>query len=260
LVVCHLRRALGQAELHFHLLPGVDDGPADLDEAVELARLAVADGTSLVTVTPHVRDLLRGGILGELRARVDELAAALRRAAVPLELHTGAELAHDDVARLGDAELEAIAQGPPGARWVLLEAPLFGGDLAGFRAAAAEVRARGFGTLIGHPERCAALMEDEAAVAAERRAGARLQVNGSSLIGRHGQRAEARGVELLRSGQADLVASDAHRVARPPVLSAALDALVAAGLPRAGCEALVSAAPRSLLRHGIAATPGVRAA
>ena len=74
---------------------------------------------------------------------------------MPLEVRTGAELAHDDVPLLGDGELAAIAQGPPGARWVLIEAPLFGGDLDGFLAATAELRARGFGTLIGHPERCA---------------------------------------------------------------------------------------------------------
>ena len=77
-------------------------------------------------------------------------------------------------------------------------------------------------------------MQDDGAVAAERRAGARLQVNGSSLIGRHGARAQARGIELLRGGRADLIASDAHRATRPPVLSAALDALAAAGLPRRG--------------------------
>jgi protein-tyrosine phosphatase len=153
--VCHGRGHLQRAELHFHLLPDVDDGPVDLDEAVELARLAVADGTSLVTVTPHVRDLLRAGILSEVPARVDEVAAALARAGVPLELRAGAELAHDDVALLDDRELDAIAQGPPGARWVLLEAPLFGGDVDGFLAATAEVRERGFGTLIGHPSAAA---------------------------------------------------------------------------------------------------------
>ena len=247
-----------RAELHFHLLPDVDDGPIDLEEAVELARLAVADGTSLVTVTPHVRDLLARGIVDEIPAGVDAVAVALARAGVPLEVRTGAELAHDDVAHLGDRELDAIAQGPRGARWVLLEAPLFGGDLDGFLAAAAEVRARGFGTLIGHPERCAALMDSDGAVAAERRAGGRLQVNGSSLTGRHGPQARAWGIELLRSGRADVIASDAHRPLRPPVLSAALAALAAAGLSRA--EAFVSAAPRALLRHGIAPAHGARAA
>jgi protein-tyrosine phosphatase len=247
-----------RAELHFHLLPGVDDGPVDLDEAVELARLAVADGTSLVTVTPHVRDLLSAGILGEVPARVHEVGLALRRARVPLELCTGAELAHDDVEVLGSQELDAIAQGPPGARWVLLEAPLFGGDLDGFLAATDEVRARGFGTLIGHPERCAPLMESPGALAAERRAGARLQVNGSSLTGRHGADAHAWGLELLRTGAADVISSDAHRPSRPPVLSAALEAVAAAGVR--GAEAFVSAGPRALLRHGIGAARGARAA
>lgn len=249
-----------RAELHFHLLPGVDDGPSDLDEAVEMGRLAVADGTSLVTVTPHVRDVLAAGILGELPARVREVAGALREAGIPLEVRTGAELAHDDVPLVGDRELEAIAQGPLGRRWVLLEAPLFGGDVDGFRAATAEVRARGFGTLIGHPERCDALMRADGAIAAERRAGAWLQVNGSSLVGRHGRAARAWGVELLRTGQADLVASDAHRPSRPPVLSAAVDALIAHGIPPERAERFASIAPRALLAEGIAPQRDARAA
>jgi protein-tyrosine phosphatase len=253
--MCH-GRWVQRAELHFHLLPGVDDGPADMAEAVELGRLAVADGTSLVTVTPHVRDLLRREILEEVAARTAEVAGALARAGVRLEVRTGAELAHDDLPYLGDRELEAIAQGPPGARWVLLEAPLFGDDLDGFLAATAEVRARGFGTLIGHPERCAPLMESPEALAAELRAGAWLQVNGSSLTGLHGAAAHAWGLELLRTGAAGVIASDAHRPSRPSVLSAALEAV--AGIPNA--EAFVSANPRALLRHGIAAAPGARAA
>jgi protein-tyrosine phosphatase len=249
---------VNRAELHFHLLPGVDDGPEDLAESVELARLAVADGTTLVTVTPHVRDLLAQDIVGELPERVDEVRAALAAAGVPLALRTGAELSHPDVAWLGDAELEAFAQGPPGRRWVLLEAPLFGGDVDGFLAVTAEVRARGFGTLIGHPERCAPLMWTRGAVAAERRAGARLQVNGSSLTGLHGADAARWGAELLRTGQADVIASDAHRPSRGPVLSAALAALAQAGV-RVG-EDVVSATPRSFLAHGLVASPAARAA
>ena len=255
--MCHGRR-VHRAELHFHLLPGVDDGPVDIEESVELGRLAVADGTSLITVTPHVRDLLRRGILDELPARVADVAAALARAGVPLEIRAGAELAHDDVPFLADPQLDAIAQGPAGARWVLLEAPLFGDDLDGFLAATAEVRARGFGTLIGHPERCAPLMEAPEAVAAERRAGAWLQVNGSSLTGRHGRQARRWGIELLRSGAAGVIASDAHRPSRPSVLSAALAVLADAGVT--GGETFVGANPRALLRNGMQAAPVARAA
>ena len=222
----------------------------DLDDAVELARLAVADGTSLVTVTPHVRDLLDAGILAEVPARVRELQAALRAAHVPLELQAGAELAHDDLPALGDRELDAIAHGPPGRRWVLIEAPLFS-DAGDFLDATAEVRARGFGTLIGHPERCADLMLTDGAVARERAAGALLQINASSLTGRHGPDARAWGIELLRAGDADLIASDAHRASRPPLLSAALDVLAAAGMPPHALEPLVADVPRALLTRGI---------
>jgi protein-tyrosine phosphatase len=249
--VCHGKRAVQRAELHFHLLPEVDDGPVDLDDAVELARLAVADGTSLVTVTPHVRDLLALGILAEIPARVREVQNALDNARVPLEVRAGAELAHDDVPALGDRALDAIAQGPRGNRWVLIEAPLFG-DAPGFLDATAELRARGFGTLIGHPERCEGLMLDDGAVDRELAAGALLQVNASSLTGRHGADAQAWGLELLRSGKADVIASDAHRVTRPPQLSAALDVLAGTGMPRAELEPLVSAAPRALIAQGIA--------
>ncbi len=240
-----------RAELHFHLLPDVDDGPADLDEALGLARLAVADGTSIVTATPHVRDLLAAGILAELPERVREVQAALDAAGVPLEVRSGAELAHDDLPALDHRRLDAIAQGPPGRRWVLIEAPLFG-DAAAFLDATAELRARGYGTLIGHPERCADLMLTDGAVARERAAGALLQVNASSLTGRHGADARTWGIELLRSGNADVIASDAHRVTRPPLLSAALEALAGAGLPPDALEPLVSDAPRALLARGIA--------
>ena len=240
-----------RAELHFHLLPEVDDGPVDLDDAVELARLAVADGTSLVTVTPHVRDLLALGILAEVPARVREVQNALNDAGVPLDVQPGAELAHDDVPALSDRALDSIAHGPAGSRWVLIEAPLFG-DAPGFLDATAELRARGFGTLIGHPERCDGLMRRDGAVDRERAAGALLQVNASSLTGRHGADAQRWGIELLRSGQADVIASDAHRASRPPQLSAALEVLVDAGMDRGQLEPLVSATPRALLHHGIA--------
>jgi len=44
-----------RVDLHFHVLPGVDDGPATLEHSLRIAHLAVRDGTRLAVATPHVR-------------------------------------------------------------------------------------------------------------------------------------------------------------------------------------------------------------
>ena len=62
-----------RVELHFHLLPGVDDGPHDLAGALDLARAAVADGTGLVVCTPHAHMV----DVAELPDRVGQLRSAL---------------------------------------------------------------------------------------------------------------------------------------------------------------------------------------
>jgi protein-tyrosine phosphatase len=241
-----------RVELHFHLLPGVDDGPTSVQESVELATLALADGTGTVVCTPHVRDV---DVLS-VPARVEELRARLREAGVPLELQVGAEVAQDDVAWMSDAAFEIAAHGPPGRRWILLEAPL-SLDPDGLFDAVAEVRERGYGLLIGHPERCPGLMTRDGGLDELAAAGGKLlQVNGSSLTGRHGEQARRWALELALAGRVAVIASDAHRPSRGPVLSAAMAELTAAGVTPETAEATVSTTPRALLDAGIAPERG----
>src|SRR5262249_20127301 len=97
-----------RTELHTHLLPGVDDGPASDAESLELARMAVADGTRTVVATPHVSMV----DISELPARVGSLRGKLDDAGVPLAVHQGGELSPRDVYGIGRYDLDAIAQGP----------------------------------------------------------------------------------------------------------------------------------------------------
>jgi protein-tyrosine phosphatase len=244
----HYLEGMERVELHFHLLPGVDDGPADLATALDLAREAVADGTRLITCTPHAHMI----DVSELPDRVGELRSALAAAGIDLEIREGAELSWDHVAMFDDAHLDAVAQGPPDQRWILLEAPLPGvGELADFEPAAQELRDRGYGLLVGHPERSRAMTRDPDAVDRLLAAGDRVQVNASSLIGYHGAGARAFGIELARSGRADVIASDAHQpFARGPVLGPATAVLREHGV--ADAERLASTEPRALLQRGIA--------
>jgi len=190
--------------------------------------------------------------VAELPDRVRELRSALASADVDLEIRGGAELSWDHVAMYDSAALEAVAQGPPGRRWILLEAPLPGaGDLDDYEPAAQELRDRGYGVLVGHPERSPAMLADVDAVDRLVEAGDRIQVNASSLRGYHGARARAGAIEIVRSGRADVLASDAHQpFSRGPSLSQAIDELRAHGV--ADVERLASSEPRALLERGIA--------
>jgi protein-tyrosine phosphatase len=245
-------------ELHFHLLPGVDDGPADMDETIELARTAVADGSSIVVATPHIRT---GGVLAPLTlpGLVAEVRAVLAAEDIPLEVHCGGELAHELVGTLGQHELQTIAHGPPNTRWLLVEAP-FEGIGEDFHLATAELRDRGFGVLIAHPERSAdTLLDDGVGLRRELAAGSLAQINGMSLIGAHGSDVRDVAHELLADGRVSVIASDAHGPSRPPALTLARAALAANDVSADTARALTCSTPRRLLARGIPAAARVAA-
>jgi protein-tyrosine phosphatase len=211
--------------------------------------MAIADGTARVLATPHVR-LLE---IGELSPRTRELSARLREAGLPLEVRAGGELAPDDVGPLTDAELEALASGPPARRWLLLEAPL-GPMEPGLGAAAEELRQRGFAVLIGHPERSPQTTRAELREQTAR--GSMLQINASSVVGVHGEAAKRAALGIAASGMPFILASDAHSPARPPLLTDASRVLAAAGFDAAAIRAAVDTGPARLLDDGLADRDG----
>lgn len=242
-----------RVDLHLHLLPGVDDGAPDEAAALEHAARMVAAGVQAATVTPHVGSPYFGTELAEIHDRTAELQAALDRERIPLTLEPGGELYPGAAAELTPRQLDVIAHGPAGARWVLAEVPFAGVDDT-FAAGLAEIRAKGFGVVIGHPERAAGLLTDGglARLRPALRAGAVLQVNACSLLGRQGPEAEEAARRLVRSRLAYIIASDGHPgSSRTHTLADGEPAAIAAGASAAQVVQLTQANPRFLLRHGL---------
>jgi protein-tyrosine phosphatase len=228
-----------RVDLHLHLLPGIDDGPPDVPAALEHAARLARDGVHEATVTPHVGHPDYPVAVATIAERTRALQAAIDAADIDLHLHPGGELFPGGATALGHDELDTIAHGPRGARWVLLEVPFDGVDDT-FHGAWRHVRRHGFGVLIAHPERAAGLLED--GLRALRPAiadGALLQVNVSSLLGRHGPEARTAAQRLIRDRLAYVIASDGHGGSRRDTLAAVPD------------SPLTGANPRFLLAHGI---------
>jgi protein-tyrosine phosphatase len=230
-------------DLHFHLLPGIDDGPATSEAAVALARAAVDAGTGTIVVTPHVSWRYPTDALTIQRA-ADALRARLQEDGVPMELICGAEIAMTRVADIEPDELArlTIGDGP----WLLLEPP-FTASWAGLDHVVQRLQLGGYRILLAHPERCQAFRRDPSALSALIQQGALASITAGSLVGDFGEEARVFALTLVRDGLAHNVASDSHDlVKRPPEL---LEKLRSVGLEPLA-EWLTAAVPHAILGGG----------
>jgi protein-tyrosine phosphatase len=246
---------MSHVDLHLHLLPGVDDGPADQVASLAHAERMAAAGVHEATVTPHVGHPDFPLDVHSIPERTRALEAAIEAAGIELRLHPGGEIHPDGATALTRDELDVIAHGPRGARWVLLEVPFAGVDAA-FLEACRHVRRQGFALLIAHPERAAGLLAGGLEMLRPvLEDGALLQVNVCSLLGRQGPEAHAAAARLVRDGLAYVLASDGHGRTRRHTLAEGQDAARRAGASALRSRQLTGANPRFLLQHGIPMTP-----
>jgi protein-tyrosine phosphatase len=199
-------------DFHNHLLAGVDDGAHTDDESRAALYAMAAEGVAAVITTPHV-DASLALQPERLSARLHELDVAWRKllataAATPVTVYRGAELALD----VPDPDFADQRLRLAGTRFVLVEfahmtvPPNASGALR-------RIRDRGWIPVLAHPERYAG--GSVSAVQSWRDAGALLQLNGPSLVGRYGVEPKRLAEQLLAHGLADYICSDYHSRSGP---------------------------------------------
>jgi protein-tyrosine phosphatase len=207
-------------DLHFHCLPGIDDGPADWDDAVALCRAAAADGVKTIVATPHV-----------LRDRwINDDAVARDRLLMKLNDLLGGQpavLPGCEYYFSSDA-LELWEQGGAGpltglnrSRYLLVEFPATRiPDSA--EAVVYELTLAGVTVVIAHPERNLVFGEEPEKLRRFVELGALVQVTASSITGSFGRAAYVASEEFFRRELIHLVASDSHSLdRRPPAMTVA---------------------------------------
>jgi protein-tyrosine phosphatase len=202
-------------DLHSHVLPGLDDGAADLDEAVAICRAAAADGIEVLAGTPHVRD-----DYPTTPEQMERALAAVRAAAGDgVRLVGGGEI---DIAWLERPREElarfALAGNP---KYLLVETPYRGWPLD-LPEKLFRLQAVGITAVLAHPERNAEVQQRPELLEPIVAAGTLVQLTAASVDGRTGRRARACASTLLDRELAHLLASDAHAPSvRPIGMSAA---------------------------------------
>lgn len=210
-------------DLHVHLLPGVDDGPATLEQSLALARVLAQEGVHTCVATPHYNDQYPQLSAEDIRSRVATLQAVLIQQQIPLQIKAG----HEVLIKPGlvdDLRTGRVAT-LNGGRYVLLE--LWTTTwLPETERVIFELRTAGFIPILAHPERYCTLQDDPKRVVALRAHGALMQVTIGSLIGMQGRSAQRCASTLLKKGLVDCLASDAHSLGqRRPAIRESLRTL-----------------------------------
>lgn len=225
------------------MLPGLDDGPDTVENAIALARDARADGTTTIAATPHVDAAFPGNDSTRIKEAVDALRPQLKAAEVDVQVVTGAEVSSIRAIDLDDEELAALRLG--GGPWLLLECPLAALLTPAFMGIARALAGRGHRLLLAHPERSPLFLRSPALLEELVAEGMLAQVTAGSLTGRYGRPARELAHRLVRTGTAHVVASDGHGAQRPARIASeladlGLDAALTAWLTREVPAALLA--------------------
>jgi protein-tyrosine phosphatase len=204
-------------DLHCHLLPGIDDGPKDLEESLAMARIAVADGIRIIVATPHTLNGVYTNEKNEIISRVRALQDSLNKENIPLRLFPGADIhfSTDLIPGLEGGTILPINNG----RYLLIEMEKESLPVA-VREAFFDLRIKGYFPIVSHPERNSLIQRNPERIEGWVHHGALIQVTAGSLTGSFGRRAHDCSRRLLERGLVHVIASDAHSSdKRPPILS-----------------------------------------
>jgi protein-tyrosine phosphatase len=231
-------------DLHCHILPGIDDGPPTLGDAIELVRAAALTGATAMVATPHVSPRYQND--SQLIADgVARLSAGLRDAGVALDVRPGAEIAIPRIVDLADGELDRLTLG--GGPWLLIESP-FKTPVESLPAVLGALQRQGRSIVLAHPERCPGFhRRPDVLEMLVHGQGMLSSVTAGSLVGQFGREVERFVLWMAERGLIHNVASDAHDcIRRPPGIAGAMEH---AGLG-AHIELLAQLVPHAILTGG----------
>jgi len=212
--------------------------------ALEMARLAVADGITVTACTPHIYPGLFENTVEVIRESVEAFRAELKRADIPLQITYGADIqiTPELVSGLNAGSLPTINQ----SRYFLFEPPHHVAP-PGMLDLLHNVIASGYVPVITHPERLSYIEDHYDQFVQAVQMGAWIQLTGGALLGRFGGRVQKLSERFLVDGVTHLLASDGHNLKnRTPELSEARVAAASiVGLEEA--TRLVQERPRAIL-------------
>lgn len=232
----------GLFDIHNHILPAIDDGASNMDEAFKMLDELNQLGYSQIAVSPHFDSSKFTPNIETQNLIIHQLDS--KRTRIPPAISPGAEITFDDLFTNNDPSVFPTIAGQGEAH--LLEFGLMPGSIP---LAAEEnifgLKVKGFTCVLAHPERIPDLQRDPSRLESLIQAGALIQMNLMSLVGRYGRTARKLAIKILEKNQAHFAATDMHSINDIKGIKQGIDEL--AYMNRDKFKRLLSTNPRAVI-------------
>ncbi|GGF22568.1 tyrosine protein phosphatase [Halobacillus andaensis] len=199
-------------DIHSHILPEVDDGAQTIEESIEIAEAALAEGIDSIVATPHHLNGEHTNHKEDIIKRVKKLNQAFKRRDIHVKVipgqqtriygEMGEDLLNNEMLTINDNK-----------KYVLLDLPkdhvphyttnlIFSMQLEGYRP------------IIAHPERHPEIQQNPQLLYTLVKNGAYTQVTAASLCGKYGRAVKKLSMQLIEANLVHVIASDVHEVTK----------------------------------------------
>lgn len=198
-------------DIHCHILPNVDDGASDIEEAVLMAKMAKENGIEAIFATPHYIEGAGYNSVDENKLELDKLNTELVKRGIDIKIYLGNEVYStlNILMLLQEKKISTLNN----SSYVLIELPMLEIPMY-IDSMLYELQLKGIIPIIAHPERNAKIVEDPNILYKYVSKGVLAQLNLPSLLGAYGRKAKKTAEILVRNDMIHFVGTDAHKPKR----------------------------------------------
>lgn len=196
-----------QVDMHSHILPGIDDGAADLETSINLIRGMKELGYKKLVATPHIMWDMYKNTPDIIKQKLQLVREAVKEEQIDIELHAAAEYFLDE-------HVEELLQKKEPLLTISENKVLTEFSLAfpsmNIKEILFEMQMQGYQPVIAHPERYIYLQRNKEFYDELRDIGCMFQLNILSLAGHYGRSVNELAQYLLKNNFYTLVGTDLH--------------------------------------------------
>jgi protein-tyrosine phosphatase len=220
-----------KADMHSHLIPGIDDGAPDIATSLLLIRGLVELGFSKLITTPHIMWDMYKNTNENIQAGIVQLRQAVAEAGINVEISAGAEYFLDDYVEGLISKNHPLL--PIGDKMILVEFSLAHPSMS-LKDILFEMQMQGYQPVIAHPERYIYLEHAKDFYDELKDIGCLFQLNLLSLGNYYGKSVHELANYLIKKNYYDLAGTDLHNTRqlealRNPALAQSLKKVMESG-------------------------------